>query len=156
MSVYARLLAAVGDKRWFAAVASKVAPGLDRAVYRLTGKRRLATPASVPTLFLTTVGRKTRRDRTVALSYLESGPDFVVVGTNWGKKATPEWALNLVANPRADLEIAGVRHQVEAQSIQRRDAEPLWAEFAAMWPAYEVYRQRTGNRTIHMFRLSRV
>jgi deazaflavin-dependent oxidoreductase (nitroreductase family) len=153
VSVYARLLVAVGSKRWFAYVASRVAPRLDRIVYRLTGKRRLATPVSVPTLFLTTVGRQSGRGHTVALSYLENGADFVVVGTNWGKKATPEWALNLIANPRAVLEVAGERLQVEAELVPPEDSESLWMGFRAMWPPYEAYRQRIEGRTIHMFRL---
>lgn len=153
MSVYSRILRSVGTRRWFIVVASRVAPRLDRLVYRVSGRRRLATPPSVTTLFLTTTGRRTGKLRTAAVTYLERGDDFIVVGTNWGKTASPEWALNLAADPRATIEVAGDRTSVEALTIPVEEQEALWDAFAAMWPAFAVYRRRVTDRTIRMFRL---
>ena len=79
MSAYARLLKAIGSRRWFAAVASKIASPLDRLVYRLSRGRRLATPTSVPTFFLTTIGRRTGRRRTVPVSFVVDNGDYVIV-----------------------------------------------------------------------------
>lgn len=155
MSIYSRLLAAVGDRRWFAAVASRVAPRLDRIVHRLTRGRRMATPASVPTFFVTTVGRRTGAPRTVALSFLQREGGYVVVGTNFGKSATPEWALNLVANPRVQVEWGGEEFRAEARAVPIQDQDALWEAFEAMWPAYATYRARATDRTIGMFRLVR-
>lgn len=153
MSIYSRLLAAVGDRRWFTAVASRVAPRLDRIVFRITRGRRLATPASVPTFFVTRVGRRTGAPRTVALSFLQREAGYIVVGTNFGKSATPEWALNLVANPRVRVEWGGEEFRAEARAVPIQD--PLWEAFEAMWPAYATYRARATDRTIGMFRLVR-
>lgn len=155
MSIYSRLLAAVGDRRWFAAVASRVAPRLDRIVHRLTRGRRMATPASVPTFFVTTVGRRTGAPRTVTLSFLAREGGYIVVGTNFGKSATPEWALNLVANPRVQVEWGGEEFRAEARAVPIQDQDALWEAFEAMWPAYATYRARATDRTIGMFRLVR-
>ncbi len=153
MSLYSRFLRAVGGQNWFAAVAARTVPRLDRVVYRLTRGRRLATPPSVPTFFLTTTGRRSGESRTVAVSYVEDGGDFVVVGSNWGKATTPEWALNLAANPRASVEIGGEETSVEALLVPVGERDALWEAFGSMWPAYAVYRRRAKDRVVQMFRL---
>ncbi|MEE9582414.1 MAG: nitroreductase family deazaflavin-dependent oxidoreductase, partial [Acidimicrobiia bacterium] len=139
--------------RWFVTVASQVAPRLDSLVYRLTRGRRLATPASVPTFFVTTTGRRTGVPRRVALSYLRRDGDFIVVGTNFGKRATPEWALNLAANPQVQVEMVGEEFRAEAWAVPIEEQSVLWEAFDAMWPAYAAYRERATDRPILMFRL---
>jgi len=133
VSIYSRLPAAVGDRRWFAAVASRVAPRLDRIVFRITRGRRLTTPASVPTFFVTTVGRRTCVPRTVALSFLQREAGYIVVGTRFGKSATPEWALNLAANPRVRVEWGGEEFRAEARAVPIQDQDALWEAFEGMW-----------------------
>lgn len=155
MSMYSRMLRRIGGARWFATVASRAAPAADRIVYRLSGRRRLATPPAVPTLFLTTTGRTSGRRRRVAVSYVESDGDFLVVGTNWGKPTTPDWVLNLEANPRADIEVPGGKESpVTATRVEGSEADGMWRRFESMWPAYAAYRRRAGGREIAMFRLS--
>jgi len=156
MSTYARLLKALGSRRWFAAVASRIAPPLDRLVYRASGGRRLATPDSVPTFFLTTTGRRTGRPRRVPVSFVVDDGDFVIVGTNWGKPATPEWALNLLANPRAFVEVDRNPVAIEARLILEEDRKAGWDALVAMWPPYAAYRERAQGRDIAMFRLAKI
>jgi len=156
MSMYARLLKAVGRRRWFAAVASRVAPPLDRLVYRASRGRRLATPMSVPTFFLTTKGRRTGQPRTVPVSFVLDDGDYVIVGTNWGKPTTPEWALNLLADPRAFIETHGSEVEVSASVIPRENRQQIWDALCAMWPPYATYRQRAQGREIAMFRLETI
>ena len=153
MSIYSRFLVAVGDRRWFVAAASRIAPRLDRMVYGITRGRRLATPPSVPTFFLTTTGRRTQEPRTVALSYVEEGGDYIVVDTSWGRSSTPDWSLNLAANPQAMIEMAGEQILVEARAVTSTEALALWATFCAMWPPYAEYRRRITGRIVRMIRL---
>ena len=153
MSIYSRFLRAVGERRWFVAVASRVAPRLDRLVYRATRGRRPATPPSVPTLFLTTTGRRTGEPRTVALSYVEDGGAYIVVGTNWGRRSTPDWTLNLEANPRAMIEMAGEQILIDAHAVAPDEQVAICEAFHAMWPPYAAYRRRVTSRTIKMLRL---
>ncbi len=155
MSPYARLLRAVGHRRWFAATAARVAPVLDRLVYRVSSKRRMAAPNSVPTLFLTTMGRITGRRHTVAVSFVADDGSRVVVGTNWGKPTHPEWTWNLLVNPRAEVEHLGEVSTVAAQLVEPAARREYWDRLDAMWPAYAAYRER-APRSIRMFRLTPV
>lgn len=152
MSLYSHFVRRFGGRRWFAAIASRVAPGLDRIVYRLSRGRRIATPSSVPTLFLTTTGRRSGEPRTSALSFIGGEAEPIVVGTNWGKPHHPAWSANLIDDPRATIEYRGRRWQVTAVLVPVDDRAPLWADFDALYPAYASYRARL-NRVPRMFRL---
>lgn len=154
MSLYSRFVRRFGGRRWFAAMASRVAPDLDRIVYRLSRGRRIATPSSVPTLFLTTTGRRSGEPRTSALSFIGGEDEPIVVGTNWGKPHHPAWTANLLADPRATVEHLGRRWEVVAALVPVEDRAPLWDEFDALYPAYASYRGRL-DRTPRMFRLVR-
>jgi deazaflavin-dependent oxidoreductase (nitroreductase family) len=156
MSVYSRVVRAVGHQRWFAAVASRVAPALDRTVYRLSRGRRVATPTAVPTFFLTTIGRSTGQERRVAVSYLDLDGSFIVVGTNWGKPSSPHWALNLLSNPQCWIERSGMRMPATASVVTEAERERLWVQLADMLPAFGTYRRRAASRSIHMFRVESV
>jgi deazaflavin-dependent oxidoreductase (nitroreductase family) len=87
------------------------------------------------------------------LSYLQRESGFIVVGTNWGKSATPEWALNLAAIPRVRVEAGGKEFWAEARAVPIEEQSALWEAFDAMWPAYAAYRERATDRPILMFRL---
>ena len=155
MSVWSRFVRRWSGARWFAWSAARVAPGLDRLVYRLTKGRRLATPNDIPTLCLTTTGRRTGTAHTVPLSFVTHGGAEHVVGTNFGQTGKPAWALNLLARPEARVEYRGATWDVVATPIAADDRADLWPAFEATVPAYAAYRGRL-DRAIHMFRLDRV
>ncbi len=153
MSLYSRVLRTVGHRRWFTAVASRLAPFLDRWLYRLSGRRRVASPNSVPTLFLTTIGRVTGTSHTVPISFVVRGDSLIVVGSNWGKEFHPQWTSNLLGNPRAEVEHRGKAWSVAARSVEPSARAEYWEQLDAMWPAYAAYRKR-AHRQIRMFRLT--
>ena len=81
-----------------------------RALYRLSGGRFLWTPASKRgwgALHLTTVGRKSGRERGVIIGYLEDGPNLVALAMNGWDEGHPSWWLNLQAHPDAVVRLAG-------------------------------------------------
>jgi deazaflavin-dependent oxidoreductase (nitroreductase family) len=155
MSLWGRFVRRWSGQRWFAWSAARVAPGLDRLVYRLSGGRRLATPNAIPTLLLTTTGRHSGLLRTVPLSFVTiDGADYIV-GTNFGQHHQPAWALNLLSHPEATAEYQGHTWDVIARRVDEADRDDLWPVFEEIVPAYAAYRARV-ERTIHMFRLNRV
>jgi deazaflavin-dependent oxidoreductase (nitroreductase family) len=99
----------------------------------------------VPTLLLTTVGRRTGQLRRTALIYGMSGPDHVVVASKGGAPSHPAWYLNLQANPRAEIQVGGERHRVVARTAQGEERSRLWDQMRAIWPDYEVYATRTDR-----------
>src|SRR5258708_40203078 len=71
------------------------------AVYRLSGGvlgSRLPTRSF---LLLTTIGRKSGRERVTPIFYIPRDNDFILVASNWGEPSQPVWWLNLQVHPQA-------------------------------------------------------
>ena len=50
-------------------------------------------------MYLTTVGRRTGRNREVIIGYFEDGADLVTMAMNGWGEAEPAWWLNVQAHP---------------------------------------------------------
>ena len=85
--------------RWFIRTAWKA----HRAMLRVTrGRWGLWTPASKRgwgALRLSTLGRRSGRERAVIVGYLEDGPNLVVLAMNGWGEGEPAWWLNLQSEP---------------------------------------------------------
>ena len=84
--------------RWFVRVAWVGAP----RDHSITGGRRGLWPPTASkwgTMQLTTVGRKTGKERNAILGYYEDGPNLVTMAMNGWGEAEPAWWLNLQASP---------------------------------------------------------
>lgn len=136
----------IGSARWFARLGRHLAPPIDRAVLRLTGGRIHVADALLPTLTLTTVGRRSGQPRRSPLGYVRDGDAFYVVGTNWGGPSHPGWTYNLDAEPAATIEVRGRRHRVIAREVDGDEYDRAWARFVDRWPAYGAYLERTDRR----------
>lgn len=152
MHWYARVIDRLAGGRAFSAIARRVAPRLDRFVYKVTGGRHLATPREIPTLLLTTVGRRSGLGRTVPLTFATVDGHRYLVGTSFGRGGQPAWVLNLLAEPRATAAYRGVTQEVLAVPVSPDEHARLWPAFDAATSAYREYRQWL-DRPIHMFRL---
>ena len=82
-------------------------------VFRLTRGRALGQ-FDLPVLLLTTTGRRSGKQRTIPLLYLEEDSTLLVVASMAGAPSNPGWYHNLVANlrgchrPGASPPVAGV------------------------------------------------
>jgi deazaflavin-dependent oxidoreductase (nitroreductase family) len=144
----------IGHTRWFARVGRALVP-LDRALGKLTKGRFVAFGLQdLPSLLITTTGRKSGLPRTNPLLYVPDGDAYVVMGSNWGQDRHPAWALNLAANPQAVVTVGGKDVPVRATLAQGGDRDRLLALLLAMWPAYATYQERANQRDIRLFRLA--
>jgi F420H(2)-dependent quinone reductase len=107
-----------------------------RALYRLSGGRFLWTTASKRgwgALSLTTIGRKSGKERSVIVGYLEDGADLVTLAMNGWDEGHPSWWLNLQAHPNAVVRLA---HQpprpVRAHAATGEERERLWQLWATV------------------------
>ncbi|MEG3634931.1 nitroreductase family deazaflavin-dependent oxidoreductase [Micromonospora palythoicola] len=151
MSVLGSLTRRVGRYRWFGATVRLLVP-VDRAVGRLT-RGRVVALGLVPSLVITTTGRRSGRPRSNPLLYVPDGDGYVVVGSNWGQTHQPAWSLNLLAEPRAEVDVKGRRIPVRAEVATGAERDRLWRLLVDQWPAYETYVARAGGRQIRIFRL---
>ncbi|RIV40760.1 nitroreductase/quinone reductase family protein [Micromonospora radicis] len=141
----------VGRYRWFGAAMRLLVP-VDRAVGRLT-RGRVVALGLVPSLVITTTGRKSGKPRSNPLLYVPDGDAYVVIGSNWGQPHQPAWALNLRAQPAAEVDVAGRRVPVRGELATGAERDRLWRLLLDEWPAYQAYVERAGGREIRIFRL---
>ncbi len=129
---------------------------LDRAVLRRSrGRYTLLGPIAAPVLLLTTTGARSGRPRTTPLLYgRDADRDaLIVVGSNFGQPQHPAWSGNLLANPRAVVDVGGTAVPVEAELLTGAEAEAAYRTMVAVARTYDEYRSRT-ERAIRVFRLT--
>lgn len=99
----------------------------------------------VPTLLLTTTGRRTGQARTSALIFARDGDDYLVVASQAGAPKHPAWYLNLQADPKAEIQVRTEHIAVVAHTADEIEKPRLWRIASAAWPNYDVYRTRTDR-----------
>ena len=91
----------------------------------------------VPTLLLTTTGRKSGVKRRTALIYGRDGEDYVVVASKGGAPEHPAWYLNLDANPDVELQVRDDVFPATARTATPQERERLWPMMRDVWPDYD-------------------
>ena len=153
MPVLAKLARRLGRYEWFSAVGRALVRA-DRWVGRRTHGRFVALGLrDLPSLLITTTGRKTGLPRTNPLLYAQDGDAFVVIGSNWGQAHHPGWSANLLAHPEAVVTLGGRSVPVRARLIEGAERERLRELLLRVWPAYATYEQRAQGRQLRVFRL---
>ena len=102
----------------------------------------------VPTLLLTTIGRRSGRPRVAPLIYGETGGSWVVIASKAGMPTHPLWYLNLEANPECELMVGPKAVSARARVAEGEERERLWQQMAKVYPPYDQYQERAGARTI--------
>ncbi len=100
----------------------------------------------VPTLLLTTRGRRSGNLRRTPLIYGRSGQDFVVVASRGGSPTHPGWFHNLVAEPDVTIQVMADEMPARARVAEGEERTRLWGLMAAIWPAYDEYQARTERQ----------
>jgi F420H(2)-dependent quinone reductase len=114
-------------------------------LYRRSNGRLGGTIANSPVLLLTTTGRRSGKQRTVPLLYLQDGRNVVLVASNGGAVRHPNWWLNLQTTGEAWVQIDGIRRQVKAEQASEAEKRRLWPLLTAMYPGYKRYQEITDR-----------
>lgn len=145
----------VFDSGAFVALGKRVLPHTDVWLHRRTqGRVSLASMGGVKILLVTTTGRRSGQPRVTPLKYIHEGDGYFVVGSNWGDDRQPAWALNLLADPHATVEIGGERLPVTARHIQGEERAMTWPRLVELWPPYGTYAAKVGSRELPVFLLT--
>jgi deazaflavin-dependent oxidoreductase (nitroreductase family) len=146
----------ISGSAWFARVAPKIVPPLDRVLHRVSGGRFLMGQALVPSLVLTTVGSVSGRPRQAPLACMpEPDGGFIVVGSNFGREKHPAWTTNLLKTPEAEVSYRGRAIAVTATPVEGEERAEVWPRLTKVWPVYDRYVERAG-RELRIFRLTPV
>ena len=141
-----RLLRWLGHRRWFAAAGRRFGARMDRVLYRLTRGKVCSTAGVAPLILLTTTGRRSGKPRTTPVMFIRDGDRFVVSSENFGQQRPAAWPLNLLADPRATVELGAERVECRARLLGEEEADRYWPRLVEVWPAHESYRSRSGKR----------
>lgn len=122
-----------------------------RLIVRATrGRRGLWSPrpGKWGALRLTTTGRRSGKPRSVIIGYYEDGLNLVSMAMNGWGAAEPAWWLNLQADPRAIVELAGgSRHEVLGRRAVGRERERLWQRWRELDRNLDSYAARRPHET---------
>ena len=114
------------------------------ALYRVSGGRLAGrNPSGAPVLLLTTTGRKSGKQHTLPLLYLEDAGRYVVIASVGGAPKHPAWYLNLLADPSATIEIGRRRFTVTARTASAEERSRLWPLAVQMYAGYDAYKAKT-------------
>ena len=99
----------------------------------------------VPTLLLTTTGRRSGKARTTPLIYgkVEGEETYVIVASRGGATHHPSWYLNLVDTPSVTLRVGAKVFDATAHTASPEEKPPLWNMMAEIWPQYNDYQAKT-------------
>lgn len=95
---------------------------------------------------LTTRGRKSGEERTIAIIFTQVGDRYAIVASKGGAPEDPHWYRNLLADPHVKLQIKGEKFDGIARTAQGAEHDELWAASCAQWPNYDAYQARTTRR----------
>lgn len=120
-----------------------VVTAVHRRLYRWTGGFIGGNAGGMPTLLLTTTGRKTGQPRTVPLPYFAEDGVLAVVASFAGSANHPAWYTNLVANPGVEVQLQRRRFGATATTASGEQRAGLWERIVSRAPMYGEYQKMT-------------
>jgi|SRR6516162_7568026 len=81
---------------------------------------------TVPSLLLTTTGRKSGEKFIFPLYYGKTGDSYIVVASKGGAPQHPGWYRNLVANPDVEVQVGTQKMKARARTATGEERTRLW------------------------------
>jgi len=118
--------------------------GAEGHMYRVTPPGR--PEMVVPSLLLTTTGRKSGEKYIFPLFYGETGTGaYIVVASKGGAPQHPGWYRNLVAEPHVEVQVGTRKLEARARTATGAERAQLWEKALEFWPPYADYQRNTGR-----------
>jgi len=115
--------------------------GTDGHIYTVTPPGY--SQMNVPSLLLTTIGRKSGEKFVFPLFYGETGDSYLIVASKGGAPEHPGWYRNLLAHPEVEVQV-GTRHlKARARTASGTERTQLWQKALEFWPPYADYQKKT-------------
>jgi deazaflavin-dependent oxidoreductase (nitroreductase family) len=113
---------------------------------RASGGRLASRLGTQTILLLHTTGRRSGKKTVTPIAYFYLDDVFFVVASNWGKDLNAAWYHNLMANPRAGIEVNGKLISVLAREALDDEYARLWKYATEHHPPYLDYQKMTTRR----------
>ena len=116
--------------------------GKDGHLYKMTQPGR--PEMTVPSLLLTTTGRKSGERYVFPLFYGETeNGRYIVVASKGGAPQHPGWYRNLLAHPEVEVQVGTAKMKARARTATGAERSNLWQEALKFWPPYADYQKKT-------------
>lgn len=116
-------------------------------LFQISNGRLLGSVGNLPSLLLTTEGRRTGKPRTSALIFLEWENKYVIVASYGGNPKPPAWLLNLTSNSKVTVNLPGLQLKANATVAEPAIRDLLWPKLLEFYPSFGEYEVLAG-RTI--------
>ena len=151
MGAWKSVMQRLGHTKAFRAAFKPTLPHIDRALSKMSGGRWNFGSTVAPTLMLVHTGRTSGKTYRTPLAFVRYRGGFALAGSNWGQTKHPAWSGNLIANGDVTVITGGEEIAMRARLASPEERSELWPLFIDMWPPYETYIKRAGDRTIRLF-----
>ncbi|MGE0600276.1 MAG: nitroreductase family deazaflavin-dependent oxidoreductase [Dehalococcoidia bacterium] len=111
--------------------------------FRANGGETFGPFKGRPLLLLTSKGAKSGKEGTTPLVYSKDGDRFVIIASMGGAPKNPAWYHNIKANPEVTIEVGTEKFKAKAAVVEGAERERLYAQQAAMMPAFNEYKEKT-------------
>jgi deazaflavin-dependent oxidoreductase (nitroreductase family) len=115
--------------------------GTDGHMYKVTPPGY--SEMNVPSLLLTTTGRKSGEKYIFPLFYGETGSSYIIVASKGGAPDHPGWYKNLLANPDVEVQVGTKKLKARARTASGAERAQLWEKALKFWPPYADYEKKT-------------
>ena len=115
--------------------------GTDGHMYKVTVPQR--GELTVPSLLLTTTGRKSGDKFIFPLFYGMAGDSCFIVASKGGAPEHPGWYRNILANPDVEVQVGTKKMNVRARTTEGEERLRLWKKALEFWPPYADYQLKT-------------
>ena len=118
--------------------------GTEGHMYKMTPQGQ--PEMTVPSLLLTTTGRKSGEKFVFPLFYGKTGDSYIVVASKGGAPQHPGWYRNLVANPEGEVQVGTQKIKARARTVTGEERTRRWQEALKFWPPYADYQRKTERQ----------
>ena len=119
----------------------------DPAKAHMWDSSALGGPGILPTLLLTTTGRKSGEPRALPLIYGELDNSHVIIASKGGAPKHPQWFVNLEANAECHIQVGEKSINARARVIPAgEEREKIWDQMVAIYSPYADYKKATDRQ----------
>jgi len=137
---------------------SKYLHRMDTTVLKWSqGRKSLTTMLTgLPVVVLSTTGARSGVTRTTPVAGIPDGEKIILIPSNFGSTAYPDWYYNLRAHPEVKLSLNGQIQEYVARIADQEERQNYWQLAVYYYPGYQSYSKRNAGREIPIFVLEPV
>jgi deazaflavin-dependent oxidoreductase (nitroreductase family) len=113
------------------------------SLYRRTGGKLFGQMGGFKLLLVTVTGRKTGQLHTTPVGYFPWPGGYLIVASNGGQPANPQWYLNLKKQPKVTAQIMDQVLSATAEILAGAERAAAWQAITTAAPNYAAYEKKT-------------